>query len=164
MQQGLIAKNGAWFSYQATTLAKRNQVLKREAGFTLIELVIVVAIIGMLAAIAVPNFISYRNKSRVAAVVSTCEGIRAALTNYAADSMGNLFPLKASIDTAYDQLVLKVNRNGGALPTDPAQISIESITYESVDGSDYTLTIKTMVSDTFLGRTLVVTPAGIVRQ
>jgi type IV pilus assembly protein PilA len=35
---------------------------KKEKGFTLIELMIVVAIIGILSAIAVPNFLSYRTK------------------------------------------------------------------------------------------------------
>ena len=50
---------------------------------------IVVAIIGILAAIAVPNFLNYRNKSRVAAVVGTGEGVRAAFASFAADSTGN---------------------------------------------------------------------------
>src|SRR5690606_22692662 len=41
------------------------QKLKKEEGFTLVELMVVVAIIGLLSAVAVPNFKKYQAKSKI---------------------------------------------------------------------------------------------------
>jgi prepilin-type N-terminal cleavage/methylation domain-containing protein len=136
----------------------RFQAGKREAGFTLIELMIVVAIISILAAIAVPNLMSYRNKSRVAAVVGSAEGIRATLANWAADSADNLYPTSIPDWTA---LVSTANASGGSLKTNMTDLSVQSMTYSS-DGSDYTLTLIVNVPDNVgLAKTVLISPSGI---
>ncbi|MBU1149477.1 MAG: prepilin-type N-terminal cleavage/methylation domain-containing protein, partial [Proteobacteria bacterium] len=55
---------------------------RNKRGFTLIELMIVIAIIGILAAIAIPNFIAYRNKAFCSSVESDANNIGKAVSDY----------------------------------------------------------------------------------
>lgn len=56
--------------------------LRSNKGFTLIELMIVVAIIGILAAIAIPNFLRYQAKSKQSEAKTNLGGIFVAETSY----------------------------------------------------------------------------------
>ena len=58
---------------------------KNEKGFTLIELLIVVAIIGILAAIAIPQFASYRQKAYNSAAQSDLKTMKTELEGYFTD-------------------------------------------------------------------------------
>ena len=51
---------------------------KMKMGFTLVEIMIVVAIIAILAAVAIPNFIKYRRSSQATACVSNLKQIQTA--------------------------------------------------------------------------------------
>jgi len=51
------------------------KLFRRQEGFTLIELMIVVAIIGILAAIAIPNFMQYQAKSKQSEAKTNLGGI-----------------------------------------------------------------------------------------
>ncbi len=58
------------------------QKLRNKEGFTLIELMIVIAIIGILAAIAIPNFISYRKKAYDGAANANIQDLATAVNAY----------------------------------------------------------------------------------
>ncbi len=51
---------------------------RMKKGFTLVEIMIVVAIIAILAAVAIPNFVKYRKSSQATACVSNLKQIQAA--------------------------------------------------------------------------------------
>jgi prepilin-type N-terminal cleavage/methylation domain-containing protein len=93
----------------------------RKAGFTLVEIMIVVAIIGLLAAIAIPNFVRARETAQANACINNLRQIDGAVDQYALEAglstgdgaaMANLVPYLKSEptcpvgDTAYgDQIV-----------------------------------------------------------
>jgi len=60
--------------------------LRSRKGFTLIELLIVVAIIGILAAIAIPQFSAYRAKAYNSAAQSDLKNMKTAMESYYADN------------------------------------------------------------------------------
>jgi prepilin-type N-terminal cleavage/methylation domain-containing protein len=63
-----------------------NKLNKRRAGFTLVEIMIVVAIIALLAAIAVPGFLRARKRSQASRVINDLRLIDSAVDQYAIEN------------------------------------------------------------------------------
>ena len=76
-----------------------SRLRKNQGGFTLVEIMIVVAIIGLLAAIAVPSFIRARLRSQATTVLNECRLLDAAKDQYALENnkAGTITPAFADL-------------------------------------------------------------------
>ena len=119
---------------------------KVQAGFTLIELMIVVAIIGILAAIAIPSYQDYTVKAKVSEAASLTQAARAA-----AAVMFNEGELSAS--------ATNVNFGLNATPTNITGKYVTSVTAvgTSATGATITVVVQGTGNATVDGNTVVYT-------
>ena len=86
-------------------------MLKRKKGFTLIELLIVVAIVGILAALLIPNAIAAMQKAKQKGTMKDIQTIATALTDYITDNgiaPENAGEITPTLQTSLSALYLKI--------------------------------------------------------
>ena len=71
--------------------------MRNNKGFTLIELLIVVVIIGILAAIAIPNYVAMKNRAQEGSTKSNMHTFQLAAEDYAAQNMGAYANLASTV-------------------------------------------------------------------
>ena len=119
-----------------------------QKGFTLIELMIVVAIIGILAAIAIPAYQDYTIRAQVSEGLSLASGVRASVTE--------VFQSTGAWPTDNEEA-------GVADPDDIAGKYVDSVTV-SADGDDGVITVTfegDNANPALAGATLVLTGTGV---
>ena len=107
-----------------------------QQGFTLIELMIVVAIIGILAAVALPAYQDYTVRAKVSEVILAASSAKTAIAEQA--QVGSGMPLTASASVATQ-----------------ASKYVASVTYTSTVSTSGTITVTTTTADSKIsGKTL----------
>lgn len=79
----------------------RHQPLRRASGFTLIELIVVIAIIGILAAVAMPNMQNAPKRAREAVLKEDLYQIRSSIDQYLGDQGEYPESLQGLVDAGY---------------------------------------------------------------
>jgi len=138
---------------------------KDERGFTLIEMMVVLAIIGLIAAFAVPNVMAALGRSRVRTVEAQAREIQAAMEEYYHDYIG--YP--PDPDTALYDYFFSSDDIGGldegylypylSMPETQDEAMFEFVSYDNSNGS-YTIKLKVRGVSSEL-RYIVITPESV---
>ena len=113
------------------------QLRKSEKGFTLIELLIVVAIIGILAAIAIPQFAAYRQRAYNSAALSDLTNLQKSQAAFFSD--WQTFGQSAEAATEVDAAAASAD-NGGALVIGPGGANLPFVA-GGLNGTEHAMRI-----------------------
>ncbi|WP_431479468.1 pilin [Massilia eburnea] len=125
---------------------KSMKMIKKQAqaGFTLIELMIVVAIIGILAAVAIPAYSDYTAKAKIANAITAADSIKTAVSVCIQEAGG----VKDTCDAG----------SNGITATADFKATKEVASLASVTDGAITITLATGISSEADGKTITFTP------